>query len=153
HVFRLDPGKTRYALLDGCDDFNALDRVNPKISFDIHRQFDHLPGITGLLANDVEDDALLCRAFNLDRDYWRNVRDRRRNCADRNRLCSKWLQRSGCDQRLRGQNRRFWSRRLNRGNRCARCWGRKAKTARKQTMLILHHLLNEPMSLLLALKK
>ena len=54
-VFRLDRRRIGKLLLQGREDFHALDRVDAEVGVERHLHFEHLDRIAGLLGDHLEE--------------------------------------------------------------------------------------------------
>src|SRR5262249_19686227 len=74
-MFRLDERRFRQALLQCRQNFDALDRVDAEIGVERHVEIEHLGRVTGLFADDLQQDLLdtrrvPCGCYGL----WRSLR-------------------------------------------------------------------------------
>jgi hypothetical protein len=56
----LQSRKIRKSTIGGSQDLDALDRIDPEIRFEIHREIERFTRIAGLLGHDVEQHVGAC---------------------------------------------------------------------------------------------
>ena len=83
----LERGQPGKPVLQGGEDFDALDRVDPEVGVELHVEIEHLGGVSRLLRDDLDQDR--GRRF-----AGRELRWRPEGCA-RNRRCRSGRGRAG----------------------------------------------------------